>query len=348
MQASARWACVLTLALVVAGCKTARDATVPPGVSDAATTTTTAAGADAASQSPVGQADSASPVAEAAALVNGEPVPLEEFRRIALSTQSFYVEQGLDPNTADGQEQLRAIRRAILDDLIDQKLIEQAARELGIVVTDQEVQESLNKTIASAGGEEAFRELLAKEDLDLAAALAMERASLVSQRVFEKVIPVVSETAEFVHARHIQCETLTACQNAVARLVAGEAFDAVARELSVDTLTRDNGGDLGWVGRGTMPSRLAEEAIFALADGQLSDIVQTEYGYHVFEVLERDPQRPIDEEQRLSIWEAETLRWLADRRAQAVIEILIEELRVTPAAAWPEVPAASTPLSTTP
>ncbi len=296
---------------------------------------------------PVAEVSATATVADAAALVNGEPVPLEEYRRIAMSTQSYYVEKGLDPNTAEGQEQLRAIRRAILDDLIDQKLIEQAASELGIVVTEQEVQESLQRTIAAAGGEAEFLQSLADEDMGMEEALAMERASLLGRRLFEHVIPAVPTAAKFAHARHIQCESREACQEAASRLQAGEAFDAVARQLSADALTRDQGGDLGWVGQGTLPSRLAEEAIFALAAGERSDIVATEYGYHIFEVLEWDPERSIDEEQRLSIWEAEMLRWLADRRSQAVIEILIEELRATPAPAESEaataVPASPRP-----
>lgn len=331
VQHLARWSAVLALGLALVGCRdsvrrSATDEGRPPAGSSTSGTTAPE-GVSARSATPGATAT----VGEVAAWVNGEPISMEQYRRIALSTQSYHVEQGLDPNTAAGQEQLRNIRRSVLEDLIDQKLIDQAAVELGIVVTDEEVRSSIEQAMADAGGEAAFLESLAQQELSLEEAMAMARADLISRRVFEKVIPPVPEVGLFVRCRHIQCSTREACQKAEARLAAGEAFDAVARELSEDELTRDQGGDLGWVGKGALPSRLAEEAIFALEPGQRSAIVATEYGYHIFEVLERDPNRAIDDEQRLNIWEAEMLRWLADRRRQARIEILIDEFRVTPA-----------------
>ena len=79
-------------------------------------------------------------------------------------------------------------------------------------------------------------------------------------------------------------------------LQAGADFAALANEHSDDTGTVDKGGDLGWVVRGQMVPNF-EKASFALAAGELSEVISTEYGYHVIKVHERQGARvrPLEE-----------------------------------------------------
>ena len=100
---------------------------------------------------------------------------------------------------------------------------------------------------------------------------------------------------EQMHARHILVATQEEAEAVLKRLEAGEDFAALAAELSTDESNKDQGGDLGWFGRGRMVAPF-EEAAF---DGQIGLYpfpVQTEYGFHVIEVLERE-ERPIDPEE---------------------------------------------------
>ena len=73
-------------------------------------------------------------------------------------------------------------------------------------------------------------------------------------------------------------------------LQAGADFTALAKEHSDDTGTVEKGGDLGWVTRGQMVPNF-EKASFALAAGALSEVISTEYGYHVIKVHERQGAR---------------------------------------------------------
>ena len=76
------------------------------------------------------------------------------------------------------------------------------------------------------------------------------------------------------------------------RIVGGEDFATVAREVSDDLGTGPKGGDLGFLARGATPASF-EAAAYALPAGQVSEPVQTEHGFHIIKVEERQPQ-PFD------------------------------------------------------
>jgi len=102
------------------------------------------------------------------------------------------------------------------------------------------------------------------------------------------------QTPEQVHARHIlvnivggDVETArTQAQAALDRVRGGEDFAEVARAVSQDTGSAASGGDLGFFGRGQMVPEF-EEAAFALQPGEVSDLVQSQYGFHIIKVEEK-------------------------------------------------------------
>lgn len=103
----------------------------------------------------------------------------------------------------------------------------------------------------------------------------------------------VPPVQEQVRARHLLLTTEQQARDALARVQAGEDFAVLARELSTDPGSKDKGGDLGWFPRGVM-NKPFEDAAFALQPGQISDVVQSPNGFHIIEVVERDPARPLE------------------------------------------------------
>jgi hypothetical protein len=122
----------------------------------------------------------------------------------------------------------------------------------------------------------------------------------------------VPATQEQVHARHILVPDLVSAQAVLARLNAGEDFAAVAADVSTDESNKESGGDLGWFGRGTMVAPF-ENAAFSLPVGQLSEPVQTDFGYHIIEVLERG-ERPLEGADLERAREAALTDWLDAQR----------------------------------
>jgi len=136
--------------------------------------------------------------------------------------------------------------------------------------------------------------------------------SLYRTKLSEAVRAEAPTIAEQVHARHILVATEEEAKTVNMRLAAGEDFAALAAELSQDTSNKDDGGDLGWFPRGQMVAAF-DEAAFTLHPGEMS-IVETEFGFHVIRVDEREAERPLEgsalERVQAQAWED----WLEQQR----------------------------------
>ena len=85
--------------------------------------------------------------------------------------------------------------------------------------------------------------------------------------------------AEKIHCSHILVEKLSQAQQVMELLKKGESFESLAEKYSIDS-SRKRGGDLGYFGRGVMVKEF-EKAAFSLEKGQISEIVKTQFGYHI-------------------------------------------------------------------
>jgi peptidyl-prolyl cis-trans isomerase C len=82
-------------------------------------------------------------------------------------------------------------------------------------------------------------------------------------------------------------------------------------------------GDLGWFPRGYLSEPALEEAAFSLQPGQYSNVIQTRLGYHILQVIERDPQRPLDPDARQVLQDKALQEWMSKARSQSDIQILL-------------------------
>jgi parvulin-like peptidyl-prolyl isomerase len=119
-------------------------------------------------------------------------------------------------------------------------------------------------------------------------------AIILRRKLWEAIADEVPTREEQVHARQIVVEKEEEALEVIERLEAGEDFVALAKELSIDEATKEEGGDLGWFVRDGfgVPKELAEVA-FGLEVGQISEPISTTLGYHIIEVLGRE-ERELD------------------------------------------------------
>gem|GEM_PF-2000855 len=119
-------------------------------------------------------------------------------------------------------------------------------------------------------------------------------------------IPAVQDE---VHARHILVADKATADLIEQKLKAGGDFAALAKQYSTDTGSKNNGGDLGWFSKGQMVPAF-EQAAFSLQPGQISQPVQTQYGWHIIQVLQRDPHHTVDPQQLAQLRMQAYSQWL--------------------------------------
>jgi parvulin-like peptidyl-prolyl isomerase len=155
------------------------------------------------------------------------------------------------------------------------------------------------------------------------------QTEILWERMVELVGQQVSTTELHVRARHILLDTEVEALAALELLRQGEDFEVLAREVSTDTLTADLGGDLGWFPKGKMDP-VFEEVAFDLPVGQISEVVETPFGFHIILVEERDENRELDQvmldQRKQEAFEV----WLAELRAKAEIETFWSPDKVPP------------------
>ena len=154
-------------------------------------------------------------------------------------------------------------------------------------------------------------------DISEATIRSFYEANLMREKVRDAITGDTQRTEEQVWARHILVDTEEEALDIYERLQDGEDFATLAGELSKDTGSGANGGDLGWFGRGAMVTEF-ETVAFELEVGEISEPVQTDFGYHIIQALGHQ-DIPLSATQYDNKKETEFTDWLAAAREEAEI-----------------------------
>jgi parvulin-like peptidyl-prolyl isomerase len=176
-------------------------------------------------------------------------------------------------------------------------------------------------TLDAAGYGPALAQLLSRNNLTEPELRDRLRDDMLRDKVVKAIgQEQVPATQDQVHARHILVPTEDAAREVVNQLQGGADFAQLAGTISTDPGSRTKGGDLGWFSRGVM-DRPFEEAAFALQPGQRSDVVKGANGYHIIEVLERDPNRALPDSQLQSLRQKAGSDWLDSRHSSSDVKL---------------------------
>ena len=290
------------LALLLGACSRVKPIQNPtPSVS---TGTTPAPASLTASPSPIQPTHT--PLA-LAARVNGAMITLPEYQA---ELARYKAATGKDPTPED--------QKRVLDDLVDQTLLAQAAAEKGFVVDDATLKEHMTKLSASLGSEQALAAWITAHDYTDESFQAALTRSTSAAWMRDQIIAAVPQTAEQVHARQILVFSADEANNAYAQLQSGKDFAKLAATYNPVTE-----GDLGWFPRGYLLDSRLEEAAFNLQPGQYSTVIQTPTGFHILLVIERDPNRPLEPDALQALQGQALQKWLEARHSQSEIQVLL-------------------------
>ncbi len=303
------------------------------------------------------------------AVLDEEAIFLSDVERRA---RPFLAEVPADAVGAAREQVRQRILRETLERMIDDQLLRQAATRLHVTVTDEDVEQFIERIARERGATtEQLFEALQREGVSITEYRAhMEtevrrlkvlqlrvrgRINLTDADLQEAYRRFVREAAgsSILHAAHIfigtaegasDADVEAARQRALAaatRVRGGERFEDVAAAVSDDAASRASGGDLGEVAPGSIPEAL-ERSLNALADNELSEPVRGPNGWHVMRVTSRRAATPPPfEEVRDRLYAAllnrEMLRqqdiYLRELRRTAAIDMRWDPPAATPAAA---------------
>ncbi len=239
--------------------------------------------------------------------VNDEGVTLVEFNADVADYINAQAALGAPVESA-------AATSAVIDDLVAQMLLAQAARAEGFTLDDAALQariDSLTQQLGGADALEAWKKAHGFSDPAFQSAL---KRAVESAWMRDKIISSVPATAEQVHLQQILLYNEDTAQSFLLQLNGGSDFDDLA--FKADPVTR---GDLGWVPRGYLLNKEIEDAAFDLAVGEHTDVIATDVGFHILRILARDPARPLSPDARLALQELALKNWIEQERSEATI-----------------------------
>lgn len=245
----------------------------------------------------------------AAAIVNGEVIPLSYFEHEVQRYKASFSEGETLPSDAE-------ISEHVLDTLIEQQLLSQAARASGYTFTDQMLEEKIAELLAELGSGSALTSWMQANFYDDAEFRMALRLGSEAAWQRDQIAASIPDAVEQVRARQIFTRTAAEAQYALNSLNSGVSFDELAWRYSPDT-----GGELGWFPRGYLLFPAIEEAAFSLPVGVHSEIIQTDIGYHIIEVMDHVDSYPLTTDAKLSLQAKALADWLQAKRADAQIEI---------------------------
>jgi hypothetical protein len=182
----------------------------------------------------------------------------------------------IDFSSKDGKERLKQLRHQVATQLQQEAVVRQIAHEQKVTVSAKEVNDQVTEITKSAGGDDKLKEVLTKYyGWDVNDLKQKIRFQVLKQKTADKLQGDDS----------INGEAKAKAESVLKEVKAGGDFAELAKKYSQDT-SAANGGDLGFFGKGQMVKEF-EDAAFKLEPGQTSDIVKTQYGYHIIKVTEK-------------------------------------------------------------
>ena len=258
---------------------------------------------------------------KAVAIVNGQDITLGNYEKLLAlnksSMEAYYGSEIWSTEIEEGKTYEETLRDMVLETMIGSEVVYQQAEKDKVAPTEEQIQEQIDSFNESIKDDTDYQAELKKMGIDeefLKFQFARDLANSNLQEKFEEDTKISENDmkkyyednkddfyTDTVTASHILIKTQDdegnelsdtkkkeakkKAEEVLAKVKAGEDFAELAKEYSEDS-SASSGGDLGTFGRGKMVTEF-EDAAFAMNAGEISDIVQTEYGYHIIKVTDR-------------------------------------------------------------
>jgi parvulin-like peptidyl-prolyl isomerase len=237
-------------------------------------------------------------------VVNGDLITLAEYQE-ELARYKAAVGRDLTPED----------QQIVINQLIDLTLLAQAAKAEGFQVADSVLEERIG---ALDTEDQPLDDWLAANGFTLEGFRAYLKRSLEAAWMRDEIIADVPTEMDQIHAQQMLFYDLPTAELAFQELEKGVDFSQLASTYDPQTK-----GDLGWFPEGFLTLPELDPILFSLEVGETSDIIETEIGYHIMKVLEKQPGRPLDPAIRQIMQEKALTDWMERRWKLSTIEITL-------------------------
>ena len=272
-----------------------------------------------------------------AILVNDQPITVQELQKSVQQQLSSPFLAQFDKKSDDYQLLVLMAKDKAVNELIVKKIIEAEIIKRGITVSDDDLKAYKEKMIEQVGGTDNFNMILAKNNINENQFNEMIANEIQVSRLINALSPVSvldsdikkfyeeNKASKFAHpdmvrASHILLKDKAKAEEVLAMAKAEKAdFAALAKKYSEDPGSGKNGGDLGFFAREDMVKPFSDAA-FKLKPDTVSDLVKSEFGYHIIKVTDRKKASVTPYEEVKS----EIKKYLEDEKKVGVLQKFID------------------------
>jgi len=245
----------------------------------------------------------------------------------------------------NGRKYIDFAKETVLDYIINETILLENAADLGVTASEEQVDQEIKQIKKDFESEEEFKEYIESQGLteeylrnNIRKTMILNNLSqeltksvTVPEEELKSAYNEIKDSMYSVKASHILIEDFEEAKKILERVKAGEDFNELAVEYSIDPSAKYNRGDLGYFSTGEMVPEF-ETAAFALEPGEVSDLVKTSYGYHIIKVEDKkvltfEEVKPQLEQQMLPQYKNQFLStYFSDLKSKTEIIIYKENL----------------------
>jgi peptidyl-prolyl cis-trans isomerase C len=279
------------------------------------------------------------------AKVNGESITKADFEKAIQNVE----QRAGGPVPADQRDR---IYRGVLDQMVGYKLLTQETKARKVAVPDADVDARVGQLRQQFPNEDAFKQVLAQQHMTVEQLKADARQDMAVEKLIEDAIAAKVavkpedveafykanqehfQQPERVRASHIliqvpkeadaatKAKARAKAEDLLKQARAGKDFAELARQNSQDPGSAANGGDLGFFAKGQMVGPFNDVA-FSQKPGTISDIVETDFGFHIIKVVEKQPAGVV----KLQEAKPQIQQYLENQARQQQTQAFVESLR---------------------
>lgn len=276
------------------------------------------------------------------AKVDGDTITQEEYDKEFQVYKEVYERQlgedALEKEGIDGKTIGESLKESIIEILIMEKIIEVDSQKNDVDFTEEELQQYIIDYKESIGGEESYKQFLQSNNIsedyfleNMEKELLVEKHKkdyiggvTVSEEQIKSYYETNSEDLIEINASHILLGSEEEALAVIKRLDSGENFADLAKAESLHSVSAVNGGSLGYFGKGMMIPEF-EEVAFKLDEGEISNIVKTEVGYHIIKVQDKKESfEELKDKTTTVIKEQSYYEYIQSLRDEASVDIYLD------------------------